>query len=592
MSKTKEKEEQKKHIDIKDKGDDVSKIIGDMIQETIQKLTNLSYDKMLTNLNIDKSKWYAKQNATLGDFKTKLNNVATKEKKRLNRAILGAQDVLNLTPNQVTNIKKIISSNVPKIVNSVYKTHVKNIADVKTITYKSNVTNDLYNTIKNKIENTQNYGIVEYKNGRKVRWENYLEMKVRTDIQNDIGENMVQNGASNGVVFYLSAYFGDCAIDHADYQGKIYYDANYESIAPKDMLDEIKAYIDSNKLISVQEIKDGPVYLTTRPNCRHYFQYISIDEVLAIKNNNELNKKREDLGLNFNGKYKPEKYKALSKQRANERAIRKWKGKLEADNKILEKIPSSASSEERLKIQSTISTDKRKIKYWQSQQRDLIRKNSDTLERNYDREAYGKMVSDFNIKKEYEDRINIYKERYHLTFASMNDANDFMKKNLIKLKGNPSLEEKTLKINQIMNLRDKLHPIQTDKILKDYLKIDDLKIVPIDSTEKREGTAVHIINDGHSDMYTDKSLLNVITSDLDYQEIIFLANTKNDRDGKRVIYGIKISSDNCVVIIGDLKEKNIEMVTSYKINNNKMKNKIKKMKEKELNPCIIINKEL
>lgn len=295
-----------------------------------------------------------------------------------------------------------------------------------------------------------------------------MEMKVRTDIQNDIGENMIKTGAVNGVIFYIAAYFGDCAIDHVGYQGKIYYDANYESIAPKELHDEIKAYIDSNKLMSVQEVKAGPVYLTTRPNCRHYFQYISIDEVLAIKNNNELNKKREELGLNFNGKYKPEKYKALSKQRANERAIRKWKGKLESDNKIFEKIPSSATSEERLKIQSAIATDKRKIRYWQAQQRDLIRNNSDTLQRNYDREAYSKMISDFNVKKEYEEKINIYTERYHLTFTTMEEAKAFMKENFIRLRREYSLEETTLRVNQIMNLRDKLHPIKADKILRNY----------------------------------------------------------------------------------------------------------------------------
>lgn len=103
-----------------------------------------------------------------------------------------------------------------------------------------------------------------------------------------------------------------------------------------------------------------------------------------------------------------EKNKALSKQRANERAIRKWKGKLESDNKIFEKIPSSATSKERLKVQSAIATDKRKIRYWQAQQRDLIRNNSYTLQRKYDREAYSKMISDFNVKKEYETALSKY----------------------------------------------------------------------------------------------------------------------------------------------------------------------------------------
>ena len=68
-------------------------------------------------------------------------------------------------------------------------------------------------------------------------------MKTRTDIQNEIANNMIAAGEQAGVIFYMAAYFGDCAKDHVDYQGKIYYDKDWKSKAPKDRIDEIQDYI-------------------------------------------------------------------------------------------------------------------------------------------------------------------------------------------------------------------------------------------------------------------------------------------------------------------------------------------------------------
>lgn len=395
-------EKKHKHIITKDKGDDISKILGDMIQDSRQKMVNLTYDKLLTNLNASGPVWYRSQMSSLNDFKLKLKNLSDTERKRILKATKGGTKQLNLNSKQNSKINREIKKGMNNLTNAVYKNYVSNIAQIHTTTklLRNNVTDGLYKTIREKIEQNQNYGIVSYKNGRKIRWENYMEMKVRTEIQKDITDNMIQEGHSNGVVFYIAAYFGDCAIDHVDYQGKIYYDANWETNAPKDRIEEIKNYIYSNKLISIQEVKGAPAWFCTRPNCRHYFQLISIDEVLGIKTEKQLNDKRTEFGLNFNGKYKPEKYNALNEQRYNERGIRAWKGKLEVDQKIYDNMPATITEQEKLSLMSKIAFDKRKIREWQVKQRILIKNNPGVLHRNYNREIYNNMISDFGIGKE------------------------------------------------------------------------------------------------------------------------------------------------------------------------------------------------
>ena len=55
-------------------------------------------------------------------------------------------------------------------------------------------------------------------------YKEYMEMAVRTTIQNEIGEQQLKFNVDAKVVFYISNVFQDSADDHADYQGKYYYD--------------------------------------------------------------------------------------------------------------------------------------------------------------------------------------------------------------------------------------------------------------------------------------------------------------------------------------------------------------------------------
>jgi hypothetical protein len=64
------------------------------------------------------------------------------------------------------------------------------------------------------------------KKGRKMTFKAYQEMNVRTTLHKAALDYQYESAKEFGVVFYLCSYQSDCADDHKDYQGKIYYDEN------------------------------------------------------------------------------------------------------------------------------------------------------------------------------------------------------------------------------------------------------------------------------------------------------------------------------------------------------------------------------
>ena len=80
--------------------------------------------------------------------------------------------------------------------------------------------------------------------------------------------------------FFLCSSHPKPAKDHAAWEGKMYYDEDYESYVNPDDLYLIRAYIRNHKLQTVQWVVGAPVFLTTRKNCKHYFKNVGIDEVL------------------------------------------------------------------------------------------------------------------------------------------------------------------------------------------------------------------------------------------------------------------------------------------------------------------------
>ena len=81
----------------------------------------------------------------------------------------------------------------------------------------------------------------------------------------------IDNSRDTGKWLYLASSHNDCAADHVDWQGKMYYDEK----APDAIID----YARKHGYYSIQWVMDGPVYFITRPNCRHFFKSLPIDVV-------------------------------------------------------------------------------------------------------------------------------------------------------------------------------------------------------------------------------------------------------------------------------------------------------------------------
>lgn len=72
-------------------------------------------------------------------------------------------------------------------------------------------------------------------------------------------------------IFFLCSKHSNPALDHKDYQGKIYVDRYWrQKVSGKDYY-AVLSYIKNHKVETVQKIMGPPVYLITRPYCKHYF---------------------------------------------------------------------------------------------------------------------------------------------------------------------------------------------------------------------------------------------------------------------------------------------------------------------------------
>lgn len=101
-----------------------------------------------------------------------------------------------------------------------------------------------------------------------------------------IKENLEKNRTlENPKIFYLASWHKDSATDHAEWQGKIYVDEKWQSvIRDAELKDRVKNYITTNNIRTIQWVVGKPVWLITRPNCRHYFKILATDEVLSNSN--------------------------------------------------------------------------------------------------------------------------------------------------------------------------------------------------------------------------------------------------------------------------------------------------------------------
>lgn len=76
---------------------------------------------------------------------------------------------------------------------------------------------------------------------------------------------------SQEYIFYICSVHQKPAEDHKDYQGQIFVDRFWRQKVKGTDYYAVLSYIKNHKTITVQQIMKEPVYLTTRPNCKHFF---------------------------------------------------------------------------------------------------------------------------------------------------------------------------------------------------------------------------------------------------------------------------------------------------------------------------------
>ena len=386
---------------VKERIDDLVDIIGEeyaMLENTFVIRNNEQLVRYLQNPD----EWMTRQMADRNRYKRRLIMDARKQIDSLNdkveKVFLLAykevdKDIIEIQTNQIVakdlpgdakkqiqELKQFNAKEVVRLANAsytAYTTQVRIINDIKQV-------DDFYEVVKNQMRKGIENGIkITYSDGKTYSWKSYMEMNIRTTLHQEMTDRQIKIGTKVGQIFYICDSFADCAPDHADYQGKIYYNEDVD--IPNDVMD----FINQNGIMSMQEVVNNEPFLTSRPNCRHNLHAISMEDVMGGKSAEELT---EEKGYKF-GEYDQKNYEALQQQRYNERQIRKYKMRVENNKRI--------QSETGVRNILAIKRANNKVKEWQSKQRELIANNKGVLERNYQRESAKTIVQNLGVKYDY-----------------------------------------------------------------------------------------------------------------------------------------------------------------------------------------------
>lgn len=304
-------------------------------------------------------------NNTMNDLVRVVNNIE------------GFIDSINLKKN--TKIEAKANKGIKLLSNQTLKDFDKSVAKV----YKLRNQEPLFDAIFKQTQEGIDKGIgITYKDGKKFSFKSYMEMNVRTTTRQEANKLLFSASKNNGVVFYVCSFFGDCAKDHADYQGKYYYDEDWTSFGyDEETSKQIQEYIDSNRLESYQSVVDNEPFLTTRPNCRHSLRPVVLDDVFTHTDK----QMTEEYGIR-KGTYKDSNYIDLQNQRKMERNIRNYKTRLEEHKMMFKQNPNP-------KLKTQIAKDKALIEKWEDEVDILVNSNSH-LKRDKRRESNKVLVQD------------------------------------------------------------------------------------------------------------------------------------------------------------------------------------------------------
>lgn len=107
----------------------------------------------------------------------------------------------------------------------------------------------------------------------------------------DAIESFIKVCRSKKEIFFLSSDHDDCAEDHKAYQRKLYIDGAWrKDITFYHNVKAIRQFINERNIKTFQWVTHKPVWLITRPNCRHYFISLTWGEVKNHTINELVNK--------------------------------------------------------------------------------------------------------------------------------------------------------------------------------------------------------------------------------------------------------------------------------------------------------------
>lgn len=164
-------------------------------------------------------------------------------------------------------------------------------------------------------------------------------------------------------IFYIASKHDDCAEDHRNYQGLLYYDRFWRRyVKDQEGREAVEAFISRKGLRSLQWVIGRPVWFITRPNCRHYFARVTVEEAFSNSEGVMLAERGMHTATGRRGQSQTIKHNTKREWYTEDNVrniIGKYKERLAYHEKLYAKFPSE-------QLRGFIDKDKRLIRKWQS----------------------------------------------------------------------------------------------------------------------------------------------------------------------------------------------------------------------------------
>lgn len=189
---------------------------------------------------------------------------------------------------------------------------------------------------------------------------NEMLNEIETDMKNEVYENAMKepehiDDIEKERCFVLASRHDDCAKDHLDYQGKIYvkeWALKYKAV---------KDYCRENNIKTVEWVMGKPAWLTTRPNCRHFFKDVSLSDIKGSPLNVLLKEYGMDRVAGSRSAWQTAKHKTTKEwytEQNIQRLIKKYKDRLKKHERMAEVY-------ENENLKNEIAKDKLLINKWE-----------------------------------------------------------------------------------------------------------------------------------------------------------------------------------------------------------------------------------